>query len=286
MLRWIRIAIAIAVGSLLIIASEAGAAEFGNPASGDAAYLWSGSFSDSKAQGASDGAMPSSSSAKQMTSNRGSSSAATVRDPSVKQAVDKLTATVTPGDSAYKIGPLDVLDISVFQAPELTKTVTVASNGTIDFPLLGEVPVAGKSSYQLQKELNAKLGAKYLQNPQVTVTVAQFNASRITISGAVKNPGVFPYKGETLFQFVLMAGGLADDSNSMVVVLRQSNGKRSAAKFNIDDIQNGRLTDPPMQAGDLVMADSNPLKKGFNSVSTSILAPIMKVLPLALFAGL
>src|SRR5262249_16310283 len=103
MLRWIRIAIAIAVGSLLIIASEAGAAEFGNAASGDAAYLWSGSFSDSKAQGASDGATPSSSSAKQMTSNRGSSSAATVRDPSAKQAVDKLTATVTPGDSAYKI---------------------------------------------------------------------------------------------------------------------------------------------------------------------------------------
>jgi polysaccharide export outer membrane protein len=280
MLRWIRIAIA--VGSLLTIASEAGAAEFGNPASGDAAYLWSGSFSDSKSQGAGNGATPSSSSAKQMTSNRGSSSAATVRDPSVKQAADKLTATVTPGDSAYKIGPLDVLDISVFQAPELTKTVTVASNGTIDFPLLGEVPVAGKSTYQLQKELNAKLGAKYLQNPQVTVTVAQFNASRVTVSGAVKNPGVFPYKGETLLQFVTMAGGLSDDALNTVVVLRQSNGTRSAAKFNIADIEAGRLTDPPMEAGDLVVADSNVVKKGFNTV----LAPIMKVLPLALFAGL
>jgi polysaccharide export outer membrane protein len=268
MSHWIRIAIA--VGASLTIALKAGAAEFDNPASGNAGNADS-TFNL----------------AEQTTSNFGppSHETGTVRGPRVAQAADKLTATVTPGDSAYKIGPLDVLDISVFQAPELTKTVTVASNGTIDFPLLGEIPVSGKSTYQLQKELSAKLGAKYLQNPQVTVTVAQFNASRITISGAVNHPGVFPYKGETLFQFILMAGGLADESNSMVVVLRQSNGKRSAAKFNIDDIQNGRLTDPPMQAGDLVMADSNPLKKGFNSVSRTILAPIMKVQPLAGAAG-
>ena len=131
----------------------------------------------------------------------------------------------TPGNQAYRIGPLDVLDISVFQAPGLTKTVEVADNGTINLPLLGETPAAGKTAQELERDLNSKLGAKYLQNPQVTVKVKEFNSSRVTVTGAVKNPGVFPYKGETLLQFVTMAGGLAPESNSMVLVLRQNNGK-------------------------------------------------------------
>src|SRR6476661_7221430 len=76
-----------------------------------------------------------------------------------------------PGRNAYRIGPLDVLDVSVFQAPDLSKTVEVAEDGTIDLPLLGATPAAGKTAYELQRELSSKLGAKYLQNPQVTVSV-------------------------------------------------------------------------------------------------------------------
>jgi polysaccharide export outer membrane protein len=205
-----------------------------------------------------------------------------VSGPSAARLADALAAAAAPEGNAYKIGPLDVIDISVFQAPELSKTVEVASNGTIDLPLLGETPAAGKSAYELQRELNARYGAKYLQHPQVTVKVQQFNSSRVTVSGAVKNPGVFPYKGETLLQFVTMAGGLAPEANSMVVVLRQSNGARSGAKFNLADIEAGRRNDPAMQPGDLIVADTSVVKKGFSV----ILTPIMKVLPLAAFAGL
>ena len=118
-----------------------------------------------------------------------------VRDASVTQTVNSLAAVSTPGSRAYRIGPLDVLDISVFQAPDLSKTVEVADNGTIDLPLLGETPAAGKTAQELQRDLNSRFGAKYLQNPQTTVTVKEFNSSRVTVSGAVKNPGVFPYKG-------------------------------------------------------------------------------------------
>ena len=184
----------------------------------------------------------------------------------------------TPGHQAYRIGPLDVLDISVFQAPELSKTVEVADNGMIDLPLLGETPAAGKTAQELQRDLNSRLGAKYLQNPQSTVVVKEFNSNRVTVSGAVKSPGVFPYKGETLLQFVTMAGGLAPEANSMVLVLRQINGKRSAAKFNLADIQSGSASDPPMQSGDVIVADTSAMKKGLNN--------ILKVLPLAGFAAL
>ena len=151
---------------------------------------------------------------------RGGGSVPQVSDPQAAQTAEALASMSTPGARAYRIGPLDVLDISVFQAPELSKTVEVADNGTIDLPLLGETPAAGKTAHELQRDLNSRLGAKYLQNPQVTVMVKEFNSNRVTVSGAVKSPGVFPYKGETLLQFVTMAGGLAPESNSMVLVLR------------------------------------------------------------------
>jgi polysaccharide biosynthesis/export protein len=201
-----------------------------------------------------------------------------VSDPSAVQAADALASVATPGSKAYRIGPMDVLDISVFQAPELSKTVEVAENGDIDLPLLGETPAAGKTAQQLQQDLNSRLRAKYLQNPQCTVIVKEFNSSRVTVSGAVKNPGVFPYKGQSLFEYVTMAGGLAFEANSMVIVLRDINGKRSAAKFNVADIQAGRATDPPVQAGDIIVADSSSLKTGYNA--------LLKVLPLAGFAAL
>jgi polysaccharide export outer membrane protein len=281
MLGWIRIAIT--VGALLTIASETPAAEIGSPYSGNTptaseqrGKTWCFALNERKCEGVT----PSVTSAEQTTSNRGSprQDVGPVRDPSVARAADALTAPATPGDNAYRIGPLDVLDISVFQAPELSKTAEVASNGTIDLPLLGETPAAGKSTYELQRDLNARLGAKYLQNPQVTVVVKQFNSNRVTISGAVKTPGVFPYKGETLLQYIAMAGGLTPEANSMVLVVRQTNGARSAAKFDLSDIQTGRVNDPAMQAGDMIVADTSVAKKGLNM--------ILKVLPLAAFAGI
>jgi len=223
---------------------------------------------------------PSFVSKEQQPSNRVSPSQApgAVSDPSAVRAADALASMATPGSRAYKIGPLDVLDISVFQAPELSKTVQVAENGDIDLPLLGETPAAGKTAQELQRDLNAKLGAKYLQNPQTTVIVKEFNSSRVTVSGAVKNPGVFPYKGESLHEFVTMAGGLAFEANSTVVVLRTINGQRSAAKFNVADIEGGRAPDPPVQSGDIIVADSSSVKTGYNA--------LLKVLPLAGFAAL
>jgi polysaccharide export outer membrane protein len=84
---------------------------------------------------------------------------------------DKFTSAATRGNSAYKIGPLDVLDVAVFQVPDLTKSVQVADTGTIHYPLVGEVQAAGKTARQLEDDLAKRLGAKYLQSPQVTVFV-------------------------------------------------------------------------------------------------------------------
>jgi polysaccharide export outer membrane protein len=248
-----------------------------------AAPWWKGRSPGASTQHASDGIAPSFNSTPPKAVNGGNVASSSqgvqpVRDVNVARTVDSLAAVATPGNHAYRIGPLDVLDISVFQAPDLSKTVEVADNGTVDLPLIGETPAAGKTAQELQRDLNSKLGAKYLQNPQVTVIIKEFNSSRVTVSGAVKSPGVFPYKGETLMQYVSMAGGLAQDSNNVILVLRQDNGKRSAAKFNLADIQTGRANDPTMQSGDVIVADTSVVKQGLNN--------ILKVLPLAGFAAL
>jgi polysaccharide biosynthesis/export protein len=192
------------------------------------------------------------------SSMRASDGSALSISPTEPKASDTLAeqraSSGTQGKAAYRIGPLDALDISVFQAPDLSGTVEVAEDGTIDLPLLGATPAAGKTAYELQRDLSSKLGAKYLQNPQVTVSVKEFNSSRVTVSGAVKNPGVFPSKGQTLLQYVTMAGGLDETANSIVRVLRQSGGKRSSTKFNVADIQSGRADDPVIESGDVLVA--------------------------------
>jgi polysaccharide biosynthesis/export protein len=185
-----------------------------------------------------------------------------------------LTSAATPVNGAYTIGPLDVLDISVFQVPELTKSVQVADTGTVNLPLVGEIPAAGRTAQQLERDLTSRLGATYLQNPQVTVYVKDYNSQRVTISGAIKKPGVYPIKGNTsLLQLVSMAEGMDTNSDWTVLVIRQSNGQRSAAKFDVNEIEKGRADDPIMQAGDKIVAGTSAIKTSFNTV--------LKALPIA-----
>ena len=181
----------------------------------------------------------------------------------------------TPENSAYKIGPLDALDISVFQVPDLTKTVQVADTGTINLPLVGEIPVAGRTAQEVEHDLTARLGAKYLQNPQVTVYVKDYNSAQVTVDGEVKKPGVYPLKGgkTSLTQVVAEAGGMDPNSDWTVLVLRQSDGKRSAAKFDVNAIQKGEAEDPTVQAGDRIVAGTSKIKTGFNT--------LLKALPIA-----
>ena len=186
----------------------------------------------------------------------------------------KARTTGFRADGAYEIGPLDVLDISVFQVPELTKSVQVTDTGTVNLPLVGEIPVAGKTAQEVERDLTARLGAEYVQNPQVTVYVKEYNSQSVTITGAVQSPGVYSIKGKaSLLRVVAMAGGLSDISDSTVLVLRQSDGKRSATKFDVSAIQDGKAEDPALQSGDKLLAGTSAIKQAFNT--------ILKGLPLA-----
>jgi polysaccharide export outer membrane protein len=213
---------------------------------------------------ASDGSITTASSAGAFAPTGG----AAAHSSAASQAADALTSVAKPGDAAYKIGPLDVLDISVFKVPDLNKEVQVAEDGSINYPLIGEVPAGGKTAQQLEQDLTKKLGVKYLRDPQVTVMIKEYNSQRVTVSGAVKTSGVYAIKGSTsLMQVVAMAGDVDTSTDSGdVVVFRTIDGQRSAAKFDMDAIKAGKASDPPVEPGDVIVVDSSATKVALHNV--------------------
>ncbi len=115
----------------------------------------------------------------------------------------------------YRIGPEDVLEIDVFDVPELHKTVRVSNEGTIALALIGRLKAAGLTAEQLREQLETKYGETYLQHPQVTVFITEFHAQPVSVIGAVEKPGVYQLVGRrTLIEMLSMAGGLAKRSSA------------------------------------------------------------------------
>jgi polysaccharide export outer membrane protein len=83
----------------------------------------------------------------------------------------------------YKIGPQDLLEISVFEAEKLNKTVRVSSQGNISLPLIGILKVKGLTTEELEKEIRSLLAEKYLQDPQVNVLIKEYRNQRISVMG-------------------------------------------------------------------------------------------------------
>lgn len=197
----------------------------------------------------------------------------------VKKVAASLSAAADPANKAYKVGPLDVLDITVFKVPELSKTVQVSEAGTMNFPLIGEFRAAGKTAREIEQEMAKALGGKYLQNPQITVFVKEHNSQRVTVEGAVKKPGVYPIAGNlSLLQVVALSGGLEDTSDHTAVLFRQVNGKRMAGRYDISRIRDGADADPQLEAGDVIIAPTSNFKEGLNVV--------LRLVPLATLAPL
>ena len=156
----------------------------------------------------------------------------------------------------YKIWAQDLLEISVFGLDDLNRTVRVSENGTITLPLLGEVKVEGLTKTDLERKLSQLLEEKYLQNPQVTVFIREHQSTRVSVLGAVSNPGLYELLGrETLMQIISQAGGLTTEAGDDIIIMRQlEDGASKSLKISIDDLfVNGDATlNIPLQPNDIV----------------------------------
>jgi polysaccharide biosynthesis/export protein len=133
--------------------------------------------------------------------------------------------------SEYRIGAHDLLEINVFEAPELNRSLRVSASGEITMPLIGTVQSAGLTSRDLEYVLEERL-RKYLKDPHVGVFVSTIESHPISVVGAVKKPGVFQVRGpKTVLEMLSMAEGLADDAGDEVLVMRGAGLRRGANKI-------------------------------------------------------
>lgn len=176
------------------------------------------------------------------------------------------------GVSDYRIGALDLLQISVFQLDDLDREVRVNSSGMISLPLIGAVTAGGKTVPELEAEIAGKLRETYLQNPQVSVFVKEFTSQRVTVEGAVNKPGIFPITGKTtLLQAVALSEGLSPLADaSSVVVFRTIQGQRMAALFDLRQIRAGNAEDPQIYGDDIVVVDQSGGRTALKTITDSL----------------
>jgi len=197
------------------------------------------------------------------TDSRGGSIPYTVSGFGVPDA--PTTATI---DSNYKIAPMDTLTIRVFGMPDLTGDYQVDLLGNISMPLIGTVRAADLTTAELDKSLTARLGEKYLQNPDVSVALKQSARRNLTVDGAVNQPGLYGINGPTtLMQAIAMARGVSQDANPhRVAIFRTIEGKRMAAAFDLYSVRKGEMKDPEVYSGDIIVVDGSRVKQIQNQV--------------------
>lgn len=189
--------------------------------------------------------------------------------PATARAAANSGQSVQPAMSVsadYRIVPQDILQILVFQVPDLNNSVQVSQDGTVTLPLVGKVQLSGRTTYEAEKILTARY-RRYLQSPQVSVSLKTYG-SRITISGQVKNPRVLVDDGNTtLSEAIANAGGVSDLANaSRIHVARSINGHVQDEVYNLDDIQAGKTKDPLLRGGDIVVTESSGAKVALKHV--------------------
>jgi len=156
----------------------------------------------------------------------------------------------------YKIGPKDLLEINVFELPELNQTVRVTEDGSITIPLVGNVRIEGLTKDEVERKLAKLLEQKYLKKARVSVFIKEYQSKRVAVIGAVENPGMYELVGRlTLLQMISKAGGFTEKASNELFVLREGrNGVSATICIDLEDllINGNQKLNIPLQANDVI----------------------------------
>jgi polysaccharide export outer membrane protein len=147
----------------------------------------------------------------------------------------------------YPLGPEDEIEIKVWSHDDLTRKVRVGLNGTISFPFIGEIKAKGLSVQQLQKELERRLGPKYIIDPHVSITVVEYKSQKFFVVGNVFKPGTYPLtKPIKVTEAISLAGGIIPGTGSkagggaIAIIVRAQPGQKSNQPLIPDKIPAGQ----------------------------------------------
>ena len=175
------------------------------------------------------------------------------QEASKEAAPVSLHVRTTP---AYLIQPGDILTISVWKEKDLEADALVLPDGTLSFPLVGDIRAAGRTVPQVRQEIVTRL-AKYMPRPVVTVAIKQIQGNVIYVIGDVNKPGAFIANSYVdVMQALSLAGGMTPfASDNSIKILRRVNGRETAIRFKYGQVEDGEhlAQNIVLQAGDVVV---------------------------------
>ena len=164
--------------------------------------------------------------------------AAEVKDEQVQQIAD------------FKMSREDVIEVSVWKEPEMSRTMPIRPDGKLTLPLVGDVQAEGLKPAELEQTLTKQFAA-YVRDPHVTIIVHDVNGARIYVTGMVAHSGAFPLRNSmNVLQALALAGGLAEFADRGSISVLRSDGKRLEVDY--DDLVNGK-SKVTLGAGDTVV---------------------------------
>lgn len=189
---------------------------------------------------------------------------------------------LTAADRPALIGPLDTIQIDVFNVPDLSREMQVDASGRIAMPLAGTVDARGKTAEELAQAIETALRASYVRDPDVTVNIKSSVSQVVTIDGQVVEPGLYPVTNQmTLMRVIASAKGMSEFARQEdVVILRTVGDQRMAGLYNVAAIRRGLYDDPPIYANDVIVVGDSPqrrLFRDFVSLSPILAAPLIAI---------
>ena len=161
---------------------------------------------------------------------------------SLQLKAEDRAGTAMFGQSDYRLGPEDVIEVFVWKQPELSTTVVIRPDGKVSLPLLGELEATSKTAVQLQEEVTKRL-LQYVSDPMVNVIVKEINSPKISVLGQVNKPDRYPIRQRlTVLDAIALAGGFTDFAKrDKVTIIRNSGPDKVRIQVDLKKVvQDGR----------------------------------------------
>lgn len=175
--------------------------------------------------------------------------------PTPANVVDAGVPGVPGVSTDYRIGPEDLLDISVWRNPDLSRTVPVRPDGKVSLPLVNDIKAAGLTPTALRQELIDRL-SEFIPAPEVAVIVREVHSMKVAVVGSVKTPGRYELKSAaTVLEMIALAQGFTDfAARDRIVILREENGETKRIPFNYRKVAAGDVqSNLVVQSGDIIV---------------------------------
>jgi polysaccharide export outer membrane protein len=190
---------------------------------------------------------------------------------------------LTAGDRPALIGPLDTIQVDVFNVSALSREMQVDASGRIAMPLAGTIDARGRTAAELADAIETALRQRYVRNPEVIVNIKNSVSQVATIDGQVNDPGLYPVTNQmTLMRIIASARGMSEFARQEeVVILRTVGDRRMAGLYDVAAIRRGAYPDPAIYANDVIIVGDSPQRRLFRdiiSASPLLVAPLIAIL--------